>query len=43
LSALYARYKGLCLAGLGELVVSSTSWMAGSSVPSYDPVTNTTA
>jgi hypothetical protein len=43
LSALYARYKGLCLAGLGELVISSTSWMAGASVPSYDPVTNTTA
>ena len=43
LGGLYSRYRDLCLNYLGQTVTSSTSWLAGSSSPSYDPVTNTTA
>jgi hypothetical protein len=42
LGGLYARYRELCLLYLGQTVVASTSWLVGSSVPAYDPVTDAT-
>lgn len=40
LGGLYSKYRDLCLSYLGQTVTSSTSWLAGISSPSYDPVTN---
>lgn len=40
LGGLYSRYRDLCQGYLGQTVTSSTSWLAGISSPSYDPVTN---
>ena len=40
MGGLYARYRELCLLYLGQTVTASTSWLVGSSVPAYDPVTD---
>ncbi len=41
LGALYSKYRDLCLVYAGQTATSSTSWLAGKSSPTYDPVTNT--
>ena len=40
MGGLYARYRELCLLYLGQTVTATTSWLVGSAVPAYDPVTD---